>query len=76
MPRNTAALHPRTTPLGAQMPSGGNGHAPNTDSDRLARIEVLLFDIQRQLDVQFQRTAELQFQLDRAITSDRLKPNR
>jgi hypothetical protein len=56
------------------MPNGGNGHAPHIDTDRLTRVEALLSDIQRQLDVQFQRTAELQVQLDRAITGDRSKP--
>ena len=78
MPRNTSALPSRATILRAQLPSVGNGHPPDldSDSDRLARIETLLADIQRRLDVQFQRTADLQVQLDRAIASDRPKPNR
>ena len=49
--------------------TGGNGH-PATETDRLARIENLLEQLQQSLDVQFERIAQLQAQLDRAI-SDR-----
>jgi hypothetical protein len=74
MPRNTSALPPGDP--GAQMPAGGNGHAkPEPELDRFARIELLLVNIQHELDVQFRRIAALQAQVDRAITSDRLKPN-
>ena len=71
MPRNTTA-----PPARAELPSSGNGHAPHIDADRMDRIEALLSGIQQQLNVQFQRIADLQIQIDRAISSDRLKPNR
>ena len=58
------------------MPTGGNGHAPVTDPDRLGRIEAILAEVQRQLDAQFKRMADLQVQMDRTITGDRLKPTR
>ena len=35
--------------------------------DRLARLEVLLCDLQQQLTVQIQHIADLQVQLDRSI---------
>jgi hypothetical protein len=55
----------------ARLFSGGNGTAStDTQSDRLDRIEVLLRGIQQQLDVQFQRIADLQVQLDRSIASE------
>jgi hypothetical protein len=53
-----------------QMLRGGNGHghsAPMSErqTDKLARMEVLLCDLQQQSAVQFQRIADLQVQLDR-----------
>jgi len=56
------------------MPRGGNGHAPE-QSDRLARIEGLLTHIEQQLQVQFQRIADLQVQFDRSI-GDRRKSSK
>ena len=40
---------------------------PERRSDKMARIEVLVYDLQQQLAVQFQRIADLQAQLDRSI---------
>lgn len=47
--------------------TGGNGSPIPEPPDRLARIEVLLESIEHRLDVQFQRIADIQAQLDRAI---------
>jgi hypothetical protein len=68
MPRTTSALLPHARPARAHYLSGGNGTPPDaSSSDRLARIELLLESIENSLAVQFQRIADLQAQLDRAI---------
>ena len=65
-------------PLHGPMPAGGNGHALDpelaAELDRFDRIESLLASIQHELEVQFRRIAALPVQFDRAIASDRLKP--
>ena len=67
MLRSTAALSARAAALRVQLPSGGNGHAPDSDSDtdRLAGIDTALEEIKHILDVQFRRMAAMQAQLDR-----------
>ena len=46
----------------------GDGHAPvattPTLEDRVSHIEVVLIEVRRTLDVQFQRIAAIQAQLD------------
>jgi hypothetical protein len=54
----------------ANLLSGSNGNgngSPAAEPDRLVRIEALLERMQQKLDVQFQRIAAIQVQLDRAI---------
>ena len=69
MPRDTRQLPPLAPatlrPLRTEMPRNGNGHAPERP-DRLAHIEALLTSIEQQLQVQFQRIADLQVQFDRS----------
>lgn len=55
---------------------GGNGASLDPDGDRLVRIEALIDRLQEALDIQFQRTAEMQAQLDRAIADRPIKPVR
>ena len=70
MPRAPSALLSRTSPLRAEKPHGGNGTPlPNVQPDRLARIESLLESIEKRLDTQFQRIADIQVQLDRVAAS-------
>ena len=71
MPKSTMReVPPRASPAHRYRLTGGNG-TPEPDSlpDRLQRMETLLESVQHQLAVQFQRTAELQVQLDRFIAS-------
>ena len=59
------------------MLSGGNGNGAAVEAPgSLARIESLLEGIQHSLAVQFQRIADLQAQLDRAIADRPLPPAR
>ncbi len=51
--------------------TGGNGSpVPETDSDRLARIEEVLARMQATLETQFQRIADMQVMIDR-LTAER-----
>jgi hypothetical protein len=55
---------------------GGNGTPPVAlPFDCLARIEALLESIEQGLAVQFQRIADIQAQLDRAVADVRLRPS-
>jgi hypothetical protein len=46
--------------------AGGNGSpAPETDTERLARVEEVLTRIQTTLETQFQRMADMQVLIDR-----------
>jgi len=74
MLRTTSALRP-PGPVRAPYLSGGNAPPEASSPDRLARIELLLESIEKTLAVQFQRIADLQAQLDRAI-ADRPIPRR
>jgi multidrug efflux pump subunit AcrA (membrane-fusion protein) len=53
--------------------TGGNGQSAQ-ELDRLARIEHLLEQLHQSLDVQFERIAQLQAQLDRAISDRPIQP--
>jgi hypothetical protein len=57
-------MSPASLPWRAQN-VGGNGAAHDPLSNRLDRLEQCLEAIQKQLDVQFQRIADMQVQLDR-----------
>jgi hypothetical protein len=78
MPRTNHVLPSRASrPVHAQMLSGDNGNGPPAaEPDRLAKIETLLDRMQHMLDVQFQRIADLQVQLDRAIAARPITPQR
>ena len=66
MPRNTRNLPPiLPLQIRGELLTGGNGTARVDLPARLAALEILLGNIQRQLDVQLQRIADLQVQLDR-----------
>ena len=75
MPRITRGLPPITTPIRVSLLAGGNG-APSAEPlpDRLLRIENLLERIEQRLEVQFQRIADLQVELDRAIANQEKPP--
>ncbi len=54
-------------------PGNGNGngsHTPETEAERLARIEELLLRMQTTLDTQFVRMADMQARIDR-LTAER-----
>ncbi len=56
------------SPLGYM---GGNGsHAPETEAERLTRMEAVLARMQAALDTQFQRIADMQVLIDR-LTAER-----
>ena len=77
MPRTTGALLPRAKAVRAQFLTGGNGTPPDAvPSDRLARIEAVLESVEKRLAVQFERIAEIQVQLDRAIADRPNTPQR
>ena len=77
MPRTTGALPPRARSVRAQFLSGGNGTPPDAAPlDRLARIEAVLESVEKRLTVQFERIAEIQVQLDRAIAERPITPQR
>jgi len=61
---------PRPFPVRASL-SGGNGSVePDTDAQRLTRLEATLEQIQRTLDVQLQRISDMQVLIDR-LTAER-----
>jgi len=71
---STIATSPHTTRMIRDYMTGGNGSmtggngSPAPEPDRLARIETMLERLQQTLDTQFERIAQIQAQLDRAIT--------
>ena len=74
--RNQRRPDPATVPQGRSVRAsltGDNGRSAH-ELDRLARIEHLLEQLQQSLDVQFERIAQLQAQLDRAISDRPIQP--
>ena len=70
MPRTIRDVPARASPARSYQLTGGNGtSAPHSLPDRMLRLEAMLETVQQQLAVQFQRTAEVQAQLDRLIAS-------
>ena len=67
MPRNIPELASRPTSTKSRR-GDGNGHAPialiPTVGQRLARIEATMIEVQRTLEIQFQRIAAMQAQVD------------
>ena len=78
MPRMNQVLPTHTgRPVRARRLGGHNGNgAPAAEPDRLTRIEALLERMQHTMDVQLQRIADLQVQLDRAIADRPITPQR
>lgn len=74
----TPPISPRPyTASTAQKLTGGNGSPPEeSDAERLKRVESVVETMRHELDVQLQRIADLQAQLDRAITDRPLPPKR
>jgi hypothetical protein len=62
MPRSRELSIPSPAPARARL-TGGNG-APKPDTDPLARLERLVEDMQRTLDIQFRRMADMQADID------------
>ena len=56
--------------------TGGNGSPTVEAPDRMSRVEAALERIQQTLDTQFERIAQIQNQLDRAIADRPLPPKR
>ena len=70
MPKTIREIPNRASPSHPYRLTGGNGTpVPDSLPDRMQRLETLLESVQHQLAVQFQRTAELQVQLDRLSAS-------
>ena len=69
-----AAPASRRRPIRAHLTDGNV--SPYPDADRLARVEAMLEQLQQTLETQFERIAQLQAQLDRAIADRPLSPRR
>jgi hypothetical protein len=76
MPRPVRSPQSRVTPPRVyQPPSNGNGSPPE-GADRLQQLDARIASMEKELQFQFRRIAELQVQLDRAIEARPLKPTR
>jgi len=67
MPKSRSTPTPPTRPFVKYLVSGnGNGTPPpETDAERLARVEDVLIRIETVLETQFQRMADMQVVIDR-----------
>ena len=72
MPKSRSTPTPTPTPpptrpfLSYLGPSNGNGAPlPETDAERLTRVEAMLTRMQTMLETQFQRIADIQVLIDR-----------
>lgn len=73
----TPPMSPRRPyPASATLLSGNGSSPTESDTQRYVRLESLIETLQRELDVQLKRIAELQAQLDRVIADRPLPPKR
>jgi hypothetical protein len=61
-------------PPGAYRPPSNGHSSPDERADRLQQLDARIASMEKELQMQFRRIAELQVQLDRAIAARPLKP--
>jgi hypothetical protein len=71
MPKSKVQSAPSASPYTSSVSvTGGNGAStPDSDANRLARVEAALQHMQRALEVQLQRMADMQVVLDRLVAA-------